>query len=87
MCLMTCIFAWQGLKKSFSGTTPQGASVMQLPFSLVRVMPESVQRQVAERSGYEDKLRLMDSEVAGIFDLVVNNILEVWGGGGPACCC
>jgi hypothetical protein len=78
---------WEQLKKSFTGTTPQGASVMQLPFSLVKAMPESVHLMLQERSGYEDKLRLMDSEVAGIFDLAVNNILEVrsdrlsWRGG------
>ena len=68
---------WEQLKKSFTGTTPQGASVMQLPFSLVKAMPESVHQTLVERSGYEDKLRLQDSEVAGVFDLAVNNILEV----------
>jgi hypothetical protein len=57
---------------------------MQLPFSLVRAMPESVHQMLAERSGYEDKLRLLDSEVAGIFDPVVDSILEV-GWAGPAC--
>jgi hypothetical protein len=71
---------WEQLKKSFTGTTPQGASVMQLPLSLVKAMPRSVHQQLAERSGYEDKLMLADSEVAGIFDLAVNNILEVRSG-------
>jgi hypothetical protein len=73
---------WVQLKKSFTGSTPQGASVMQLPFSLVKAMPASVQKQLAERSGgYEDKLRMLDGEVVGIFDPLVISILEVGLGG------
>ncbi len=70
---------------AFSGNTPQGASVLQLPISLVRAMPKSVHQRVASRSGYNDKLRLLDSEVADIiFDGAVNNILEVIGAAGLA---
>ncbi len=68
---------WEQLKKNFQGSSSLGASVMQLPFSLVKAMPQQVHAQLADRSGYEDKLRLTDAEVAGIFDLAVNNILEV----------
>ena len=68
---------WEELKKSFTGASPQGASFMQLPHSLVEAMPEYVRQQIVERSGYEDKLRLLDVEMAGMFDLVVSNILEV----------
>jgi hypothetical protein len=43
-------------------------------------MPEAGQALLAARSGYEDKLRLEDAEVAGIFDQHVKAVLQVGGG-------
>lgn len=68
---------WEQLKRNFSGSMQQGENVIRLPQSLVRAMPAAARKQVRDRSGSSDKLRLMDSEVAAIFDLTVNNILEV----------
>ena len=75
---------WEQLKRSFAGATPQGASMLQLPFSLVRALPDAAADRLAERSGYEDKLRLADAEVAGIFDKHVTDVLLVRGRSGSA---
>jgi hypothetical protein len=68
---------WKQLKKGFEGSSSLGTSVMQLPFSLVKAMPQQVHAQLADRSGYEDILRLADAEVAGFFDSTVDHILEL----------
>ncbi len=68
---------WKQLKKNFEGSSRLGTSIVALPFSLVKAMPQAVEQQLWDCSGSPDRLRLTDAEVAGFFDSTVDHILEL----------